>query len=95
MEFTGTLDEWANVTLGGKAASVDASNNWAGTAAVTTGANTIPLVATDASGNVSNRTISVTVTGDAARTLTYDGFFAQELLTHVTNMCTIISLYKS
>jgi YD repeat-containing protein len=72
MEFTGTLDEWAAVTLGGNAASVDASNNWAGTAAVTTGANTIPLVATDASGNATSRTISVDVTGDAARALVYD-----------------------
>jgi len=72
MEFSGTLSEPASVTLAGKAATVDGTNNWRGTAAVTTGGNTLPIVATDPNGNSTTKTISIVVTGGTARTLTYD-----------------------
>jgi hypothetical protein len=72
MEFTGTVNEWATITLGGNAAAVDASGNWRGTANVTTGANAIPLVATDVNGNTTTKTINITISGGASRTLTYD-----------------------
>jgi RHS repeat-associated protein len=72
MEFSGTLSEPATLTLGGKPAAVDGSNNWIGRAAVVAGANAIPLTATDASGNATTKTITITVPGGAARTLTYD-----------------------
>ena len=59
MEFTGTVNEWATVTLAGRPATVDASGNWRGTASVAPGANAVPLVATDASGNATTRTINI------------------------------------
>ena len=72
LAFTGTVNEPATLTVGGNAATVDASGLWVGRAAVTIGANSIPLVATDLNGNITNKTISVTVSGGVARTLTYD-----------------------
>jgi RHS repeat-associated protein len=72
LAFTGTVNEPATLTVGGNAATVDASGLWVGRAAVSIGANSIPLVATDLNGNVTNKTISVTVAGGTARTLTYD-----------------------
>jgi len=72
LAFTGTVNEPATLTVGGNAATVDAAGLWVGRAAVTIGANSIPLVATDLNGNVTSKTISVTVAGGTARTLTYD-----------------------
>jgi RHS repeat-associated protein len=72
MQFAGTVNKWAMITLAGKAATVDSSGNWRGTANVTTGANAIPLVATDVNGNTTTKTINITISGGASRTLTYD-----------------------
>ena len=72
MEFAGTVSEPSTVTLADQPASVDGANNWKGRATVTTGANAILLVATDASGNTTTKTIEVTATGGASRTLVYD-----------------------
>lgn len=72
MEFTGTVNEPASIVLGGKPVAVDAANNWRGNATVTAGANAIPLVATDANGNATTKTINVVVSGGAARTLSFD-----------------------
>ena len=72
LAFTGTVNEPAALTVGGNAATVDASGIWVGRAAVNIGANSIPLVATDLNGSVTSKTISVTVSGGTARTLTYD-----------------------
>lgn len=69
---TGTGNEPATIALGGKPATVDGSNAWRGTATVTPGANAIPLVATDASGNATTKTINLVVSGGTARTLSYD-----------------------
>jgi RHS repeat-associated protein len=72
MQFTGTVNKWATITVGGKAATVDASGNWRGSTAVTPGANAIPLVATDVNGNTTTKTINITISGGASRTLAYD-----------------------
>jgi YD repeat-containing protein len=39
MQFTGTVNKWATITLGGNLAAGDASGNWSGTANVATGPN--------------------------------------------------------
>jgi RHS repeat-associated protein len=70
--FTGTVNEPATLTVGGNPATVNAAGNWFGHAAVAAGSNSIPLVATDLNGNVTNKTIAVTVSGGASRTLVYD-----------------------
>jgi len=72
MVFTGTVGEPVTMTVGGNAATVDANNNWRGHATVKTGANAIPLVATDVDNNTTNKTINVTVSGGAARIPKYD-----------------------
>jgi RHS repeat-associated protein len=72
MAFEGNLSEPGTVTISGSAAQVDGSNHFKGTAAVTTGANSIPLVATDINGNVTSKTISVTVSGSASQGFSYD-----------------------
>ncbi len=75
MAFTGTVNSVNNpvaLTLAGQAATVDGSGNWSGAAPVKVGANAIPLVATDVSGNTTTKTINITVSGGAARTLAYD-----------------------
>jgi RHS repeat-associated protein len=51
MHFHGAVNEPATVTIGGNAATVDGQSNFDGTANVNVGANTVPVVATDASGN--------------------------------------------
>jgi putative addiction module component (TIGR02574 family) len=49
-----------------------AGGNWRGTANVAMGANSIPLAATDVNGNTTTKTIAITISGGASRTLTYD-----------------------
>jgi RHS repeat-associated protein len=72
MEFAGTVNEPSIITIGGAPTTVDAAGNWRGKATVSPGSNAIPLVATDASGNATTKTIQITVPGGATRTLTYD-----------------------
>jgi RHS repeat-associated protein len=72
MQFSGTVNKWATVTVGGQSVTTDAGGNWTATANVSPGANAIPLVARDVNGNTTTKTISITVSGGAARTLTYD-----------------------
>jgi len=75
MVFSGTVSSVNNpvaLTLSGQPAAVDGSGNWRGTAPVQAGANSIPLVATDANGQTTTKTINITVPGGVNRTLTYD-----------------------
>jgi RHS repeat-associated protein len=72
MAFEGNLNEPGTVTLSGSAAPVDANNHFKGSAAVTTGSNSIPIVATDSNGNVTSKTISVTVSDSASQSFSYD-----------------------
>jgi RHS repeat-associated protein len=71
MTFEGSLSEPATVTLNGSAANVDSSNNWMGTAPVTPGANSLPLVAADSLGNSISKTILIAVSG-TSRSPNYD-----------------------
>ena len=72
MEFADTGDKRATITLAGRTATVEASGTWRETPDVTSGANAIPLVATDVNGNTTTKTINITVSGGASRTLIYD-----------------------
>ncbi len=72
MTFAGTVSEPATVTIGGNVATVDSFNNWRGSAAVTVGANLIPLTAHDTYGDLITKNINVTVSGGPNRSLTYD-----------------------
>jgi hypothetical protein len=56
MQFTGTVNKWATMTVGGQTVTSDANGNWNATANVTTGPNAIPLVATDVNGNTTTKT---------------------------------------
>jgi RHS repeat-associated protein len=71
LQFRGTVNEPATVTIQGGAASVDATNTFQGTLALTGGTNTVTVVATDPSGNQANRQYQVDVTG-GVKTFTYD-----------------------
>jgi RHS repeat-associated protein len=74
MVFNGKVTSNNNpvaLTLAGQPATVDTSGNWRGAAPVTVGSNSIPLVATDANGKTTTKTITIVVSGGANRTLTY------------------------
>jgi YD repeat-containing protein len=78
--FAGTLNEPATVTVGGKPATVNPDNSFSATVPVATGTNTVPIVATDPSGNVRTSQYQVTSSGpttnyayDANGSLTADG----------------------
>jgi RHS repeat-associated protein len=80
MAFEGTVNEPATVTIAGKPASVSATNQFRGTAPVTSGTNTVTISATDPSGNVAtkqyqvgNTATSKAFTYDANGNLTADG----------------------
>ncbi len=72
MSFGGTVSEPASIIVGGNHAIVNSSNDWLGSATVAPGTNTIPLVALDSQGNSTNKTINVSVSGEANRALTFD-----------------------
>ncbi len=78
-QFQGTLSEWANVTVGGSAATLISTVTGSGTSYsfdgavnLTTGTNTVPIVATDASGNVATNNYQVVVPAGSGVTLSYD-----------------------
>lgn len=80
LRFAGTVNEPAAVTVAGKPAEVTADNRFAGSTTVTSGTNTVPVVATDPGGNVRTQNYQVNVTGtgatfahDANGNLTSDG----------------------
>ena len=78
--FSGSLDESGTVTIDGKPASVDGSNNFRGTANLTGATTTVTVKAKDASGNETTEQYEVDVSGstttytfDANGNLTSDG----------------------
>ncbi len=71
MHFRGTVSEPSTVTVSGNGASVDAAGSFDGAADVVAGNNTVPVVATDASGNSKTNNYQITVSGNA-KTLSYD-----------------------
>jgi RHS repeat-associated protein len=72
MVFSGTVSKYSTVTVGGNPASLDASNNFRGTASVTTGTNNVPIIAQDVDGNVATNTYQVVVPPSGSATNTYD-----------------------
>jgi RHS repeat-associated protein len=78
--FAGSLNEAGTVTIDGKPATVDGSNNFRGTAQVNAGTSTVTLMARDASGNQTTQQYEVDTSGsttsytyDANGNLTSDG----------------------
>lgn len=72
MHFRGTVNEPSAVTVGGNPASVDPAGNFDGLVDVTVGNNTVPVVATDGSGNQQTNNYQVDVATGPSRTLSYD-----------------------
>jgi RHS repeat-associated protein len=71
MVFSGSLSKPATVTVGGNAATVDVNNNFRGTASVTTGTNTVPVIATDAYSHVTTNNYQVVIP-PVSSSYTYD-----------------------
>ena len=69
--FKGTVNEPANVTVGGKLANVSADNRFEGQAVVPSGTGQVQVTATDPSGNVRTNTYEVSQ-GATSKAFTYD-----------------------
>ena len=78
MRFRGTIDEPGTVTVAGQPAHMLSGNTFEATIPVTAGMNTVPVVATDASGNITTKNYQLEVGGKTA-SYTYD---ANGSLTH-------------
>jgi RHS repeat-associated protein len=72
LQFTGTLSKPAQVTVGGNTATTGYSTNFAGNANVTTGTNTVPVVAQDVDGNAATNNYQVVVPTGTSVTPSYD-----------------------
>ena len=72
MVFSGNVSKYSTVTVAGGAASLDANNNFRGTASVSTGTNNVPIIAQDVDGNVATNTYQVVVPPGTGTTSTYD-----------------------
>jgi len=71
MLFAGVLSEPATATVAGKPVTLNPDNSFSATVAVANGTNTIPIVATDPSGNARTNQYQLTSSGPTT-TLTYD-----------------------
>jgi RHS repeat-associated protein len=73
LHFTGTLSKPGTVTIGGQAAQMDSAyQTFAGTTAVTTGTNNIPVVATSVNGYAATNTYQVVVPSGTNISPAYD-----------------------
>jgi YD repeat-containing protein len=74
VRFKGSLDELGTVTVGDSAASLDSrTTNFTGYATTATGTNTVPVIATDYSGNARTNQYQLVVTNNGvAKALLYD-----------------------
>lgn len=72
MKVNGALTEPATVTVNGVPARVDSSNQFEGSASVTTGSNQLEVVATDGNGNHATKRYQVNVPFAAGVTQEYD-----------------------
>lgn len=74
MEFAGSLDKQATVTVGGNSATVNhTTTNFVGYASVTNGTNVVPIVATDYNNNARTNKYQLVVTNNGvAKTITFD-----------------------
>jgi RHS repeat-associated protein len=71
LQFRGTVNEPASVTIQGAPAVVDSANTFRGVSSLPSGTGTVSIVATDPSGNQATKQYELNVTG-GAKTLTYD-----------------------
>jgi RHS repeat-associated protein len=71
LRLAGTTNEPSNVTIGGQPARILSGNRFEGETPVGSGTTSVPVVATDGSGNARTYTYNVSVSG-ATKTLTYD-----------------------
>jgi RHS repeat-associated protein len=71
MRFAGTVNEPATVTIQGKPATVTSTNQFSGSAQVTSGQNQVEVKAKDYAGNQSTNTYQVDVSG-SSKTFTFD-----------------------
>jgi len=72
LRFSGTTSEPANVTVQGKTARMLSATNFFATPDVSVGTNTLPVIATDGSGNSRTNNYQVVVPAAAARSFSYD-----------------------
>ncbi|MGA3171954.1 MAG: RHS repeat-associated core domain-containing protein [Chthoniobacteraceae bacterium] len=73
--FRGTVNKWATVTVGGNIAMLTGTTppyQFDGVANLTTGTNTVAIVATGTSGVSGTSTYQVTVSGSGSTSFTYD-----------------------
>ncbi len=73
LQFSGTLSKPAQVTVAGNAATTSYSTNFAGNATVTTGTNTVAVIAHDVDGNTSTNNYQVVIPSGTGVSPTYDG----------------------
>ena len=71
LRLAGTTNEAANVTIAGQQAQILPGNRFQGETPVGSGTTSVPIVATDGSGNQRTYTYNVSVSG-STKTLTYD-----------------------
>ena len=71
LRIGGTTNEAASVTVGGQPARILSGNRFEGEVPVASGTTSVPVVATDGSGNPRTYTYNVSVAG-STKTLTYD-----------------------
>ena len=74
MEFAGSLDKQATVTVGGNPATVNhVTTNFVGYASVSSGTNVVPIVAADYNNNARTNKYQLVVTNNGVtKTITYD-----------------------
>ena len=72
LRFTGSLNEPAQVTVGGNAATTSYSTNFTGIASVSTGTNNVPVIATDVNGNAKTNTYQVVIPTGSSISPAYD-----------------------
>jgi len=72
IRFSGTTSEPSNVNVQGQPAQMQSATNFVADATVTPGTNSIPVVATDGSGNSRTNSYQVIVPATPARAFTYD-----------------------
>lgn len=84
LTISGFVDKVATVAVSGVSATVDANNNWSATIELLAGVNTIEIVATDLSGNIS--TVKRSITLDTANPNLAIVTPAQDIAVNVPNL---------
>ena len=68
--ISGTTEPGVTLTVSGHQVNVDATGNWSTTVTLSLGPNTFAVVAADAAGNTSTKTVVITYTPEASTTTT-------------------------